>query len=175
MNSELNASNNKYLDCPPRMDDGRHFTDYRPVCHVNNMVRVNNNISNSYEYRMFLIQNANKLMDLNRSYACSKNCCGPCVQPYHQGTMLPEQSLQICNNQSCNTDFVNAHGLGHGRQYDTQSQNCGWTDPFDAKIQGHNLDKSNAFNSYGEIEHVRMEDAKRKSSPSGGDMLTGAQ
>ena len=26
------TSNNKYSDCPPRMADGRHFTDFRPNC-----------------------------------------------------------------------------------------------------------------------------------------------
>ncbi len=169
MNSQLHVSNNKYSDCPPRMDDARHFTDYRPVCHVNNMVRVNNSINNSYEYRMFLTQNATKLMDLNRSYACSKNCCGPCVEPYNQGTMLPEQSIKICNNQSCNTDFVNAQGLGEGRQYDTQSQNCGWSDP---KVSGNNLNmtKSDMFSMYGKIDSTVANGDARKSMPSGGDL-----
>ena len=53
------TSNNKYFNCPPRMDDGRHFTDYRPSCHVNNLVRSNNAVLNSHEYRMFLTHNAN--------------------------------------------------------------------------------------------------------------------
>ena len=44
MNSCYKTSNNKYFKCPPRMDDGRHFTDYRPNCHVNNLVRANNKI-----------------------------------------------------------------------------------------------------------------------------------
>ena len=32
MNSKNNChktTNNKYFQCPPRMSDGRHFTDYR--------------------------------------------------------------------------------------------------------------------------------------------------
>ena len=33
------TSNNKYFNCPPRMDDGRHFTDYRPNDRVNNLIR----------------------------------------------------------------------------------------------------------------------------------------
>ena len=36
------TSDNKHFDCPPRMDDGRHFTDYRSNCHINNLVRSNN-------------------------------------------------------------------------------------------------------------------------------------
>ena len=57
------SSNNKKFKCPPRMDDGRHFTDYRANCHVNNLVRANNKILNSHEYRMFLTHNAKKIMD----------------------------------------------------------------------------------------------------------------
>ena len=34
--SRCHPSNNKYFDCPPRMSDGRNFTDYRPSCDVNN-------------------------------------------------------------------------------------------------------------------------------------------
>ena len=39
-------SNNKYFDCPPRMHDGRNFTDYRPSCDVNNQYVVNGNVLN---------------------------------------------------------------------------------------------------------------------------------
>ena len=39
------TSNNKYFDCPPRMDDARHFTDYRPNRDVNNKIRHNNKIT----------------------------------------------------------------------------------------------------------------------------------
>jgi hypothetical protein len=60
------------------MDDGRHFTDYRPNCHLENLVRENNNTLNSFQYRMFLTHNAEHLMDLNRKFACELNCCGPC-------------------------------------------------------------------------------------------------
>ena len=43
------------------MDDGRHFTDYRPRCDVNNLIINNNKIMNSYDYKNFLINNAKKL------------------------------------------------------------------------------------------------------------------
>ena len=59
------------------MDDGRHFTDYRPNCHINNLVRANNAILNSHQCRMFLQHNGNKLMDLNRTYACQKIAADP--------------------------------------------------------------------------------------------------
>ena len=36
------TSNNKFFGCPARMDDGRHFTDYRPISYVNDLVRYSN-------------------------------------------------------------------------------------------------------------------------------------
>ena len=51
------TSNNKYSDCPPRMSDGRHFTDFRPNCVVNTLLRTGCNAYNSFEYRNFLVIN----------------------------------------------------------------------------------------------------------------------
>ena len=47
MSTCYKTSDNKFMDCPPRMADGRHFTDYRPNCHTNNLLRADNNIGNS--------------------------------------------------------------------------------------------------------------------------------
>ena len=61
LNTCYRTTNNKHFNCPPRMDDARHFTDYRPNCHINNLVRANNAIMNSHEYRMFLSNNAENI------------------------------------------------------------------------------------------------------------------
>ena len=96
-NTCLNVSNNKHSKCPPRMNDGRHFTDYRPQCHTNNMVQQNNDIHNSYQMRMFLTHNASELMKRDRKLACARNCCGPCQSPYQVGTMTPEKTARVAN------------------------------------------------------------------------------
>ena len=130
------TSNNKYFNCPPRMADGRHFTDYRPSCYLENLTRSTNNINNSLQYRIFLQHNANSLMDTNRSYACQKNCCGPCQKPYDIGTMLPEQTKVICNTNNCSTRVNEPQGLGQGRQYsDTELHCSNWPDslPYNQK------------------------------------------
>jgi len=119
------TSNNKYFGCPPRMDDGRHFTDYRSNCYVNNLAKSNNKTYNSFQYRMFLTQNANKIMDLNRGLSCQKNCCGPCEKPYETGTMLPEKNVQTCNTGTCTVNRLNNRGLGLGRSYSEKSIKCG--------------------------------------------------
>ena len=119
------ASNNKHPNCPPRMDDGRHFTDYRPRCQLNNLIQMNNNINNSFQYRMYLTRNAEALMDSNRAYISKKNSCGPCMEPYNQGTMLPESTKVSCNNNSCNAEVVDTKGLGQGRNYEDHKNNQG--------------------------------------------------
>ena len=57
------TSNNKHFTAPPRMADGRHFTDYSPNCNLNMSIKNDNSIGNSYEYRQFLLNNGNKLMN----------------------------------------------------------------------------------------------------------------
>ena len=54
--------NNKYQNCPALMADGRHFTDYRPSCFTNGDLITQGNIKSSYDYRRYLINNAEKIM-----------------------------------------------------------------------------------------------------------------
>ena len=101
------TSDNKYFNCPARMDDGRTFTDYRPSSDVNNMIRYSNNVMSSYEYRQFLIHNADKIMEVNNIYTNDKVGCGDC-------TAKPIPFNTVCNvNPSvskCNV--VNPNGIG---------------------------------------------------------------
>ena len=81
------------------MSDGRHFTDYRPNCYVNNLLRYNNRTMSSYEYRNFLTQNAENLMKINNMYSSQKNSCGPCnATPVNNETMCKyNKSYGTCN------------------------------------------------------------------------------
>ena len=168
------VSNNKHFDCPARMNDGRHFTDYRPSCHLNNMIRANNNVLNSYDYRMFLTNNASKLMDLNRQYSCEKNCSTNCVSPYDETTMLPEKELTNCNEKGCVTNPSVFEGIGSGRVYSPN-------EPRD-KCPGMNTmnDRTNCcatvndLNRYYPDSKIQGEEfGSRYTMPSGGKMLSG--
>ena len=67
------------FNCPPLMNDGRQpGTDYRPDCDVNYGIIRQNGIKNSYDYRQFLIHNAESIMDLNRRYYEEQNRCDSC-------------------------------------------------------------------------------------------------
>jgi hypothetical protein len=122
MSSCYKTSDNKFFGCPPRMSDGRHFTDYRPNCYVNNLIRAENGLQNSYQYRLFLSQNAKQLMDINRQHACVKNCCTPCQQPFEPGTMLPEVNKWVCDKHSCRLIGNDPNGVGTGRVYSNEAR-----------------------------------------------------
>ena len=77
------TSDNYYYNCAPKMQDGRSFTDYRANCTLDNMVSSSNNIQSSYEYRLFLTRNAEKLMEQNRKVAYEKNGVSKCKKPYN--------------------------------------------------------------------------------------------
>lgn len=107
-------ADNKYLKSPPmRMNDGRAFTDYRPNCDVNNQYRVNNSIPNSYQYRLFMTNNAEKIMENDRMNTC-KNLT---ISEVHPGVQLDELTKVTCNANSCEEKVFNRNGLGQGRNY----------------------------------------------------------
>lgn len=109
--------------CAARMSDGRAFTDYRPRCAVNaelmGMVAGANMVQSSYESRMFLQRNADKVMENQRTAAINNLApCAPCARPFNEaGTMLPERYVVKCDAVSCSRKEVNPTGLGDGRSY----------------------------------------------------------
>jgi len=104
--------------CPIKMADGRAFTDYRPRCMVNSElfadVANNSMVRSSYESRIFLQENAEKLMERNRTTMLGNlTPCAPCARPFaDQGTMYPQQYIVRCDGISCEKVEVNPNGLG---------------------------------------------------------------
>lgn len=73
------GSNNIYNSAPPLMSDGRNFANWQPGTEIDNILKKQANITNNSEYRQYLIQNADKIVELNQLEAC--NNCGCC--PYY--------------------------------------------------------------------------------------------
>ena len=109
------TSNNKYFDCPALMSDGRAFTDYRPSSYVNDLIRVQNNAYNSYDYRQFLIHHAGDLMKAEQMYleqTMGVNIPGPaipgiqteCVYDSHSGLCYSgdQSGIGVSNKASSN-------------------------------------------------------------------------
>ena len=68
------ASNNIHFDFPPLMSDGRNFATWVPACKINNVIRERNNIKSNYQYRQYLIKNADTIIQKNQTSACDQ-CC----------------------------------------------------------------------------------------------------
>jgi len=76
---------NRYSGCPPKMSDGRLFTDYRTATRTNEYIKYINNIQcNNDNYRLFLQNNAVKLMNKEWKHARQTKSCwkNECVHVY---------------------------------------------------------------------------------------------
>jgi hypothetical protein len=179
MDNCFKTSDNKHIQCPPRMADGRHFTDYRPSNFINDLIRADNNISNSLTYRMFLQQNADALMDKQRQIACNLNCCGPC--PITQtskeafGTMLPEQYMFVSDGRTSKIVMNDVGGIGMGRMYYTFPQAdeacknlpSGW--PSNPQTPNQCASPLDSFNYLGDINPTPT--GMRQAIPGGGPVM----
>jgi len=80
------GSNNLHFNFPPIMSDGRNYATWQPGAVINEKIREKNNIESNFQYRMFLQDNAKKIMETNTQMAC--NNCGACP-PLFDGPMNP--------------------------------------------------------------------------------------
>ena len=69
------------MNCPARMNSDITFRDYRPNCGSEHMIQLQNNLTNSYDYRLFLQENAEEIMNFQRASIMKKNLCKPCTAP----------------------------------------------------------------------------------------------
>tara|TARA_B100001093_G_scaffold416424_1_gene407095 strand:- start:389 stop:913 length:525 start_codon:yes stop_codon:yes gene_type:complete len=120
MNNCYKTSNNKYFNCPARMSDARHFTNYNPSCELNAMIKLDNKLNNSFEFRQFLQANATKLMDVNKQHSCKLNCCN--LEEGFTDTMLPAQNTVTCDKKTCHKQQTNPNGLGDTKNYFTENR-----------------------------------------------------
>ena len=103
-------------ECMYKMQDGRSFTDYRPRCTIQYQMK-NEDMKNSYDSRMYLINNAESMIKANQEIINKKNNCMDCSATKMEDTFLPEQNMIQCDEHTCNFSQENATGLGTGRHY----------------------------------------------------------
>ena len=68
------GSNNIHFNFPPIMSDGRNFSSWQPGAKINKKIRQENNIKSNWEYRQYLVNNADKIIKSNQVAACD-DCC----------------------------------------------------------------------------------------------------
>ena len=64
------GSNNIHAGFPALMSDGRWAANWEPGCAINNQLKKQVGIKNNYEYRQYLIKNADQVITKNQMEAC---------------------------------------------------------------------------------------------------------
>lgn len=64
-----------YNECPPKMSDARFLTDYRSSNTREQYIRSINGLTNTDDYRDFLQNNAEQIMDKEWEIVTNKNSC----------------------------------------------------------------------------------------------------
>lgn len=75
---------NFYLNCPPKMADGRMLGDYKPSTWRNEYIRQVNGIYRDDQYRYFLQTQGKELLEKEWDFYRNNSSCwtSPCVHKY---------------------------------------------------------------------------------------------
>ena len=93
------GSNNIYFGFPPIMTDGRNYAQWQPGAVVNKTLREENGIKSNWQYRKYLQENADQVIEYDQRMACNE-CCG-C--PYYKSNQSANNPIYIMYRK--NTTF----------------------------------------------------------------------
>ena len=96
------GSNNIHFDSPPIMNDGRNYSKWQPAAVLNNEIRKSENIQTNWQYRNYLVNNAESIIKHNQQEACDE-CCS-CPAKYSDPSLTPIEVEKLKN--SSNTPFL---------------------------------------------------------------------
>ena len=80
------GSNNIHFNYPPIMADGRNFASWQPGSVVNEKIRQESGIKSNWQYRKYLMENADQIIKYNQLGACDE--CSSSVASYGGGEKL---------------------------------------------------------------------------------------
>jgi hypothetical protein len=93
------GSNNIHFDFPPIMADGRNFATWQPGNVISEKIREEANIKTNWNYRKYLIANADQIIKHNQLSACD-DCCS-CPAKYGDGQPISNSPFLY---KSCSDD-----------------------------------------------------------------------
>ena len=70
------GSNNIHFNFPPIMADGRNFASWQPGAVVNEKIRQESGIKSNWQYRKYLMENADQIIKYNQLGACDESSGG---------------------------------------------------------------------------------------------------
>lgn len=71
------GSNNIHFDFPPIMADGRNYATYQPGSKISDDIRKSAGITTNWQYRQYLVNNADAIIKTNQLEACDQCCACP--------------------------------------------------------------------------------------------------
>ena len=80
------GSNNIHFNFPPIMADGRNFASWQPGSVVNDKIKQESGIKSNWQYRKYLMENADQIIKYNQLGACDE--CSSSVASYGGGEKL---------------------------------------------------------------------------------------
>lgn len=94
------GSNNIHPGFPPLMSDGHFATDWETACRTNEFIRDRAKITNNYDYRQYLIHNADAVILHNQVEACDR-CCA-CQNNLGGGELVrfPHYIFKSCSDKT---------------------------------------------------------------------------
>jgi hypothetical protein len=71
------GSNNIHFGFPPLMTDGRNYASWQPEAVVNKTLQENSGMKTNWDYRKYLVDNADSIMKYNQLESCDQCCACP--------------------------------------------------------------------------------------------------
>jgi hypothetical protein len=90
------ASNNIHQGFPALMSEGNYVTDWNSACKINDELKKRAGIRTNYQYRQYLINNADNLIQKDQVDACAA-CCG-CLQNFHSRPNSQKYLFKSCSD-----------------------------------------------------------------------------
>ena len=74
------GTNNIHFDFPPIMMDGRNYSTWQPGSQISDNIRKQAGITTNWQYRKYMIENADTIIKYNQLEACDQ--CSYCPTKY---------------------------------------------------------------------------------------------
>jgi hypothetical protein len=95
------GSNNIHFDFPPIMNDGRNYASWQPGSKISDDIRKDAGITTNWQYRKYMVENADSIIRRNQIEACDQCCACPAQYGTKQeGTQKTPYLYQSCKDKS---------------------------------------------------------------------------
>jgi len=103
-NAYNSGMNNAYNNFPPMMNDSRTYTSWQPSNITNEKIKKDGNITSNWEYRQFMIKNADNIIKLNQQKATEYS--GINMNRNYSDNSLNNAPDKSVNDSNINTPFI---------------------------------------------------------------------